>query len=1053
MRVFLLGGIAVEVSGDRVSVRGGRAASLLALLALDAGRFVSVDRCIEELWPGEPPANPRNALQARVSELRRILGRDRVESGPAGYRLTVPAESIDLWAARAAVERARRELAGGDAAAALRALGDVVPGEPLVGAGDGPEITAARVRAVELLVDVEECRAEALVTAGRDEDALPLLGRLSSDHPLRERTWALLITALYRSGRQGEALRAYQQARAVLAAELGVEPGPELRRLERAVLDHDDSLARVRSSPDIEPPAGPRDRSARLPVPPTPLVGRDEDVAAVEALVAEARVVTLTGPGGVGKTRLALAVGDRVAARRAGGAWFVDLAPLADATLVAQHTADAMGLGSATSDADRDPIASVVAALESRSGLVILDNCEHLVDAVAGFVSELTRRSAVPRVLATSREPLGVPGERQWPVPTLAVSPSGPLGPAPAVELFEHCAAAVRPDLRFDGAERALVGEVCERLDGLPLAIELAAARLRSLSVRELAERLDERFTLLRGGARTALPRQRTLEALVRWSWDLLDEPQRRALESLALLPAGVELTTAEELLDGLAVDASALDLLDQLVERSLVVVEQRPTGRTRYRLLESIRLFADARRLERSEPGTDDRALDWAVSFARRADEGVRSVEQPSWWERLDAEHDNLRSLLDLAIEHGDGDRAIAIAASLSWWWWLRGHRREGAARIASALSLAGGAPDDRRLARAGGALLAEHALAPDLVDRAIDEVIAEIDGAAPGVAARMAAIAAVVMSRTHRAGEAEGVLERGATRLGEDHVWERGVLELVRGNARLGHGDLDGAERAWRTAGSLLGELGDGWGRARSDHLLGVLAEARGDLDEATARYRSARSGPGQIDSLMAEGHLANVALLAGRFDEAEAGHRRVLARAGELGHPDLAAFAENGLGMVASGYGRHDEAIRHHTRALEYYRSIGAAGGVSFAAASLAAAEVEAGDVSAARLALEEAFSGGVAGRDPRALALIAEVAAGIALAEDDPERAARLLGAADQRRDGAGGAGRAAERGRVERLRGILDRRLGSAVRRSLERDGASLDDDRLTSLLL
>jgi len=621
MQFGVLGPLAVWTDGGApIPIPGIKVRTLLAVLLVHAGEPVSADRLIDQLWGASPPANPAGSLQVKVSQLRRALeqaepgARALLASRPSGYVLQISADAVDAGRFEALLARARAASEPALSGAVLAEALAIWRGPALADfADDGfaqPEIT----RLEEQRLTALEERIEARLALGEHGALVSELDALLASHPLRERLRAAQMRALYRSGRQTEALESYQQLRTRLGEELGLEPGPELAGLFRAILTQDPALDR---------PTPPRRRRTNLPAPLSNLVGRAAAVAQVRALLDTGRLVTLTGPGGVGKTRLAIQTAAHLVDELADGAWIVELAGPDDPRH--GHPAPTPGVGTASNVAERVAAALGVrhdaaspageggtlterlpAALHGKQLLLVLDNCEHAIEGVAELAELLLRSAPGLRILATSREPLGLSGELRWPVPTLELPGAGAgedieaVARCSAVTLFVQRVAAVVPGFELTGDNAADVAAICRRLDGLPLALELAAARVRVLPVHELAARLDDRFRLLAGGTRDAPGRQQTLRGVVDWSWELLDARERVVLRRLGVFTGGFTLAAAEAVCAGEGVPrADVLDLLGRLVDRSLVVTEG---SGARYRLLETITAYALGRLDEAGE-------------------------------------------------------------------------------------------------------------------------------------------------------------------------------------------------------------------------------------------------------------------------------------------------------------------------------------------------------------------------------------------------------------------------------------------------------------------
>ncbi|MEU8798246.1 BTAD domain-containing putative transcriptional regulator [Spirillospora sp. NPDC048819] len=542
MRFGVLGPLSVWTDDGRpVRVPEVKVRALLTDLLAHGGRPASADRLIEDLWGDDPPGNPANTLQTKVSQLRRTLekaepgGRELVAFQAPGYVL----HAADLDAARfvALLDRARavtdlRERAGllSDALALWR-------GPAYADFRDEEFVRIAAAHLEERRLTALEEWAEVRLELGEHSLLADELGEPVAAHPLRERLRAVHLRALYRSGRQGEALAGYDELRRMLAGELGLDPGPELAGLHQAMLRQDPSLA----------PTRPR---TNLPAPLTALIGREQAVADVGDLLGSARLVTLTGPGGVGKTRLALAVADRAAGAFPDGVWLIELAGTSGAT-VAEVVAAGLDVrddaGSRPGPRPVDLAHRLAEALRGRRLLLVLDNCEHLIEPVAELVDLLLRTAPELRVLATSQESLAIPGETLYAVPPLELPvPGTDPGEAGSVRLFAARAAAAAPGFVLDEVSAPSVATICRRLDGLPLALELAAARVRTLGVRGVADRLDDRFHLLTVSGRGRPARQQTLRAVIDWSWEQLGERQRLILLRLAAHPGGCTLEAAD---------------------------------------------------------------------------------------------------------------------------------------------------------------------------------------------------------------------------------------------------------------------------------------------------------------------------------------------------------------------------------------------------------------------------------------------------------------------------------------------------------------------------
>ncbi|WP_327116369.1 winged helix-turn-helix domain-containing protein [Streptomyces sp. NBC_01341] len=694
MRYLILGVTeARDEHGGALPVGGARLRTLLAALALRAGRPVSVAALIDDVWADEPPLDAPAALQALVGRLRRALGREAVTAAPGGYRLDAGPDDVDLHVFERLVRQGSAELASGRpeaAAGTLRGALALWRGPALAdlpGDESGRRAEAHRLTALQQRVEADLARG---ATAG----LVPELRELTAAHPYDERLRAQLLRGLRAEGRQADALVAYEEARRALADGLGTDPGPELSALHRQLLDAGGPSGRA-ALRDPRVPGDPSPDEGNIRPRLTSFVGREPELRLIRSDLSRSRLVTLTGPGGSGKTRLA----EESAAGQ--GAWIAELAPLDDPSAVPGAVLSALGLretallqgGARDGHAvPQDPTERLVEHLSHRSRhrpfLLVLDNCEHVIDAAAALAETLLTRCPGLRVLATSREPLGVPGE--------TVRPVGPLPPDPAHRLFAERARAVRPDFAPDtgaGGDPGAVAEICRRLDGLPLAIELAAARLRLLTPRQIADRLDDRFRLLTSGSRTVLPRQQTLRAVVDWSWDLLSPDERTVLRQVSVFAGGWDLAAAEAVSGP---DAAAL--LGALVDKSLVVAT--PTGGDmRYRLLETIHEYASERAAE--TPGVRDAAASahtaYFLALAEEADGLLRSEGQLPWIERLEADLDNIRAVLHRTVVARPCEPvAMRLVLAMGWFWWLRNFRVEGLSWTERVSALGEDPPDE---------------------------------------------------------------------------------------------------------------------------------------------------------------------------------------------------------------------------------------------------------------------------------------------------------------------------------------------------------------------
>jgi predicted ATPase/DNA-binding SARP family transcriptional activator len=702
MQYRILGPLEVA-DGDSLISLAGAQRSLLGLLLLSANEVVSADRLIEELWGEEVPESGRTALQVRVSQLRKALGGagERIATRTPGYVLRVDSDELDLYC----FERLVSEADGAEpaeAAAKLREALGLWRGAPLDDLSYASFAQPAIRRLEELRLVAYEKRIEADLELGRHVQLVGELETLVEEHPLREHLHAQLMLALYRCGRQADALAAYQNARRVLVEQLAIEPSAPLRQLEQAILRQEASLDLAATAGGRAPlvaavaessrkaPYEDRDVPHNLPAHVSSFVGRERQLTELAQLLSHARVITLTGVGGVGKTRLALQLATSNLDGSADGAWFVDLAPLTDATLVAAKLA---GVLEVPAQPGRSVLESLIAACRDRQLLVVLDNCEHVIAEAAYVADQLVRGCPRMIILATSREPLAIEGEHLYRVPSLSVPPASAdpdcLLASDAVRLFADRARQHRSDFAVGPHNASVVGTLCRRLDGIPLAIELAAARVRTLPLDEIDNRLDQRFRLLTGGHRVTPPRQQTLQALIDWSYDFLDADEQETLERLSVFAGGFDLDGAEEVA-GADSDSpvGVYDRLAALVDKSLLQADDGES--VRYRLLDTVRDYAAAKLLARSQTAASAlRAVhrDHYLALAETAAPHLIGDGQIEWLDRLQLEFDNLRAAISYSSQDPNPDAGLRLGRALCYFWLYREPRAEGAFALSAAL------------------------------------------------------------------------------------------------------------------------------------------------------------------------------------------------------------------------------------------------------------------------------------------------------------------------------------------------------------------------------
>ncbi|MFD4240138.1 BTAD domain-containing putative transcriptional regulator [Streptomyces sp. NPDC058525] len=1033
MRISMLGALEVRgEDGGGVGVGGARLRTLLILLALEPGRVVASELLIDGIWENDPPMGASNALQALVSRLRRALPGVEVESHPAGYRLLLDPDEVDVVRFERLASAGRGALAAdpGEAAALLRQALGLWRGPALLDVAASDFFRAPVARLGELRMAVLEDRIEADLRVGRGRELTGELTSLVAEHPLREGLVGALMRALVAAGRPAEALAAYGRAREVLAEELGADPSPELSALHTAVLRGELTAPPAAPAVPVPVPAptpepipipapAPAPAAPEADAPPTNLraplasfVGRDEDLAGVEDLIGRFRLTTLTGPGGAGKTRLALQSARPLLGRFPDGVWLVELAPLSAEADVPQAVLTALGLRE-HAPAAGDPLDRLASALRTRSALLVLDNCEHLIGAAAAMADRLLGECPGLHVLATSREPLGLTGEALWPVRPLALPPQGADAARAmsyaAVRLLNDRAAAARSDFAVTEETASTVIRICRALDGMPLAIELAAARLRTMSAEQLAARLDDRFRLLTGGARTAPRQHQTLRAVVDWSWELLTEAERALLRRLAAFPGGATVDAAEGVCAGGPVEAyGVLDLLASLADKSLLVT----AGDGRYRMLETIRAYGLERLAEAGEQERIRRAhTAYFTRLASTADPYLRRAEQLEWLARLGEEHDNLNAALRGAIAAGEAREAVRLVAAAGWYWWLSGRKAEGGELSAQALALplpAGEAEsardeEDRALACALAVLFATSGLGDDrqtaeLLRRGL--LLAERTGVRHPVVRFMEPL-----DRLLRADGASGPpLDAWSALLADEDPWVRAQALLGGARTRLSAGGPP-AEAEAEIEEALAGfrGLGERWGISFALTVLAELVAQRGDFETALGHYDEAIAVIGEMgavqDQLHARVKQAQLHWLAGDPAAAAAAMARAERDARAAGWPEALATTAHGRADLARWNGEPAQARAGVARAREEVRGV-AVHQVFHALLldTLGHLDSADGELEAARAHRAEALELAIGSLHAPTVAQVLVGVADQAARAGRPEEAARLLAAA-------------------------------------------------------
>lgn len=1068
MEFLILGPLQVHEEGAELSLGGPQERELLALLVVGANRAVSVDRLIDELWPDEPPKTARNIVQRYVSNLRRELGEAgalRLNTEHNGYSLRLEdGDSVDAFQFEELVERGEK-LATEDpeeAASQLSQALELWRGPPLGGVEAGATMSAEATRLDELRLHATEARIEAELALGRHRGLVAELEGLVQRHPLRERLRAQLMMALYRSGRQADALRAYAEAKQQLGEELGLEPSPELASLEERILLQDPTLdlaAVAPPTPDlpagavtflfaaddervpdpirhsvesnhgfvfrdadiqvgaafVSAPAalsaalsagitaarnhpegglhialhtgtafpqdgdyaGPavertvsllevahpgqvlmssttadlsrdtlgggvgladigsyligsagraenvyqllhedlptefpslaatRETATNLPAAISSFVGRAAELDEVEALLEDSRLVTLVGAGGAGKTRLALETAGRVIDGYPDGVWLVELATITLPDLFAATVARALGIRSQPAVPTID---TVLGHLRHRRLLLMLDNCEHLVEAASSFSARALRECPELTILATSRERLAVDGETMWTIPPLTM-PDTSMSPeslmeTDAIRLLADRGAQARPGFHLDAASTVAAVDICRRLDGLPLAIELAAARLRVLSVEELARLLDDRFELLTGGARSADPRHQTLRAAVDWSYELLSDGERCLFRGLSVFVGGLEVAGAAAVAAPESSITEVIETLQRLADKSLLVAEPAGEGDSRFRLLETLRRYGYERLVDEGE---ENRVLHrhaaYFLDLAETARDRVRGPDQQLWFRRLEAEHDNMSKALEWTLDRGDVETATRIVVALRESWHVHGHWREG-----------------------------RHWL---------DRCLEDPSGLSPVLQAEAHHAAGVFAALRRDYDRAMPHLEAAlAIYLDVDDTAGIADLSFDIAQAVARHGDYARAASMLEESCALYTEVGDRRGVAECNCVLAQLAVRRGDYDVATELASEARAIAEQIGDHYGVSWgvlvLAERSLAHNELDAAETLFAQTLVMAEEIGNAQFVANGLQGLGQVEVARGHCERGSELLGKSLRINWDIGdtlfVAGGLS-------------------------------------------------------------------------------------------------------------------------
>jgi predicted ATPase/DNA-binding SARP family transcriptional activator len=972
----LLGTFEASVHGEPLPpLRTRQGRWLLALLTLRAGQALPRGFLAATLWPDSPEDLAFANLRRALTDLRRALGAEAARlqpSPPNSLRLDLSGAEADVVDFDAAILR-------GDTASLQYAV-SLYRGPLLIGCAAEWSLPEREKREQACLAALETLAAHALAK-GEPEAAAAHLRRVITTDPLRECSQRRLMEALAASGEVAAAKRVYREFRLLLHRELNAEPDPETRALFERLTDLEKRRSPGRST-----------LPGFLPSPVSSLVGRQAELREIAARLHTSRLLTLTGEGGAGKTRLAIQAAEERIPHHAGGVWFVDLAPLADPELLPHVLASALQI---RPDSSRPLVETLIRELQGRSTLVVLDNCEHLLKACAPLIETLLEGCRELRVLATSREPLRLGGEVTLPVPPLG-SPSakpssleGDLVPAflkyDAVRLFVERACLASPGWRMDSGSIQAVAEICQRLDGNPLAIELAAARLNVLSVEQIAARLEDRFRLLTGGSRTALPRQQTLRATLEWSYDLLSEAERTLLLRLSVFTGGWTLEAAESVSGSREAckcgsaspiphhfhnslqEHEVLDLLTALVNKSLVLAEQL-SGEVRYRLLETVRQYAAERLVEAGSEGADRlrrRHRDFFLSLAEGVEGCRQAAAHDAWLDRAAVELDNLRAALAWSLEH-DLAGGVRLATVLGPFWRIRNRLPEGCEWLTRLLE--------------SSSPVAPHLRASTFWHAGYCRQLQEAPDAARPLYEQGLEIARATGDDSNAAAA----------------LLQLGILACERGDPREAVPMLEESVRLHRTIGKtgpgLFAQIQLG-GAYRH---LGETARAQAIIEEGLALARN----QDEMVTLKALDYLGDLALDRGDCSAAGSLHGEKLALARSLGEGYQIAQALNDLARVSWQSGDVPAARAAQEEALAVSRRVGAADLQMLCLNHMAQLAWSEGDVermdALSRESLELATGVQMRGQAAGTLRQLAAVAA----AHGDAPRAARLLGASER-----------------------------------------------------
>jgi predicted ATPase/DNA-binding SARP family transcriptional activator len=940
-------------------VGGRKELALLALLVVNADQVISVDRMADELWGGDPPRSATKTVRSYISRLRRHLGLGgEIETRGSGYLLSVERGAIDaarfedcLESGLARQRAGAHMLAAEDLAAALAEW----RGPALAGLEDHDfaQLEAARLEARRL--EAIEARIASDLELGRHRRLVAELEQLVATYPLGEAFWRYLMLALYRSGRQAEALRTFQEAKRRLGEELGIEPSSELRELEELILLQDAALAAAVDAPDLV---------HKLPVPRDSFVGREAELAEICRLITDFRCVTLTGVGGSGKTRLGIEAARSAVDAHPDGSRYVELATIDDPDAVAEQVL--LAFGEPGSHA-RDPAGVLVEVLRAKDFLLVLDNCEHLIGPVAQLADRLLDECPRLSILATSREDLGIAGEAVFRVPALTVPEPGEsidaVKEAEATQLLVDRVRAHLHEFSVDEETSEAVSTVCRTLDGIPLAIELAAARMRTMSVDELAARIDDRLSLLTKGARTAPPRQQTLRATIEWSYGLLTPDAQRVFRRTGVFSGPWTMDAAHAVTADGEPHTGTVELIGEMVGKSLV--ERASSGR--YRLLETIRQFAFEQLVLSGEaPLIGRRHRDWYLETALREDRELRGSDQKAAWTRLEQDHDNLRTAIRWSLESGEVDGALELVGGLGYFWMVRGYWREAWRWLERGLAADGSTPLPRARAIAGQAITEVIRVNYHTVEGLLDEAMTVFNQHDDRQGAARVALLQAVGASTEGVDNGRVWLEESYEKFLEvEDSWSVAFIARYLGSEIE---DENQSVLLLEESCERFAALGDGWNGAFSLYFLSSWYESKSRFSEADDAAWKARNLSAEIGDIVWHAHatrnLGLSAYMTGDYERAKEFMEEALDRLRLMGDDACSITLNSHLAFVDIADSDTGAAVSHMVETMRAAIRLGATLHCSLALWRAAKLAVALGDVEhAVRLAtVADGYLGG-------------------------------------------------------------------------------------------